>query len=318
MGCRKLFIVVLFIFPFYIRCQDGTTVGTVGQTSPTPVQTVAAVVQENATKTTTTPKSVTHNTSDPTAQVPTSKSSNASAETTGNDTSSPTTTTSVSEKTNEELPTEDAVTDEAMATTGLDDEDSVTTTAQPTTPPVPTYYELCPSGLPCEKLGAQCLNCSMDTSCVYGREYNTTCYPKQGLDCVGPLPVKRTYQCRYCYQTEPWQQSCTPANNCHVYACPKQYIRVNCTVDEDVFCLGSRNFHRRKPCNWTSGSKWSTALILSVTLGGFGADRFYLGYWQSGLGKLFSFGGAGVWTLIDVLLIAVGYITPSDGSHYIY
>ena len=47
-------------------------------------------------------------------------------------------------------------------------------------------------------------------------------------------------------------------------------------------------------------------------------DRFYLGLWREGIGKLFSFGGLGVWTLVDVILIAVGYIGPYDGSLYIY
>lgn len=96
-------------------------------------------------------------------------------------------------------------------------------------------------------------------------------------------------------------------------------------------------------CNWTGGYKWSTALILSITLGGFGADRylnkirnyqlkyfylkcgymvilfyrFYLGHWQEGIGKLFSFGGLGVWTLIDVMLISIRYLGPADGSLYI-
>lgn len=56
----------------------------------------------------------------------------------------------------------------------------------------------------------------------------------------------------------------------------------------------------------------------SITLGGFGADRFYLGQWREGLGKLFSFGGLGIWTLIDVLLIGVGYVGPADGSLYIW
>lgn len=70
-------------------------------------------------------------------------------------------------------------------------------------------------------------------------------------------------------------------------------------------------------CNWTSGKRWSVALVLSITLGGFGADRFYIGMWREGIGKLFSFGGLGVWTLVDVVLVATRYLTPADGSLYI-
>lgn len=63
---------------------------------------------------------------------------------------------------------------------------------------------------------------------------------------------------------------------------------------------------------------FSLVSFCSITLGGFGADRFYLGQWREGLGKLFSFGGLGIWTLIDVLLIGVGYVGPADGSLYIW
>lgn len=63
---------------------------------------------------------------------------------------------------------------------------------------------------------------------------------------------------------------------------------------------------------------FSLISFCSITLGGFGADRFYLGQWREGLGKLFSFGGLGIWTLIDVLLIGVGYVGPADGSLYIW
>lgn len=84
-----------------------------------------------------------------------------------------------------------------------------------------------------------------------------------------------------------------------------------------MLCLGHRDFQKRVRCNWTLGYKWSTAMIISITLGGFGADRFYLGHWQEGIGKLFSFGGLGVWTLIDVILISLHYLGPADGSLYL-
>ncbi|PIK46169.1 putative TM2 domain-containing protein 3-like [Apostichopus japonicus] len=181
----------------------------------------------------------------------------------------------------------------------------------------PQQYDFCPSQLPCNQLSGDCLDCNMTSACIYGRQYNITCIPKSGLDCTGPQEVQRTYKCKYCYQTEPWEQICTPANNCTVNSCPKTMVQVNCSVLDDVLCLGNRRFYKKKECNWTSGYKWSTAFILSITLGGFGVDRFYLGYWESGLGKLFSFGGIGIWTLIDILLIAVGYIPPGDGSVYV-
>jgi hypothetical protein len=40
-----------------------------------------------------------------------------------------------------------------------------------------------------------------------------------------------------------------------------------------------------KRCHWTSGYSWRKALFLSITMGGFGVDRFYLGHWKSAIGK---------------------------------
>jgi len=51
--------------------------------------------------------------------------------------------------------------------------------------------------------------------------------------------------------------------------------------------------------------KWIIALLFSIFLGGLGVDRFYMGYVGTGILKLITFGGFGIWYLIDIILIAV-------------
>lgn len=54
----------------------------------------------------------------------------------------------------------------------------------------------------------------------------------------------------------------------------------------------------------TKKVNWGVALLLSIFLGIFGVDRFYMGHVGLCLGKLFTGGGLGVWWLIDVIMIA--------------
>uniref|UniRef100_UPI00398F380A TM2 domain-containing protein 3 isoform X2 n=1 Tax=Pristiophorus japonicus TaxID=55135 RepID=UPI00398F380A len=180
----------------------------------------------------------------------------------------------------------------------------------------------CPSAGLCSKLPPVCINCMLHSNCVYGKDASFNCTVKPGVHCMDENKQEqktfpKTMICQFCWQLPPTEYQCKETTKCKTVQCPREYFISNCTVREHVHCLGNRTFQKKMYCNWTGGYKWSTALALSITLGGFGADRFYLGQWKEGLGKLFSFGGLGIWTLIDVLLIGIGYIGPADGSLYI-
>lgn len=170
------------------------------------------------------------------------------------------------------------------------------------------------ASLSCSSLPAVCLHCDFNTSCTYGQPTITTCQPREGVVCQGETRFNVTMNCRYCYQTATDQYTCT---TCNTMLRRAELYSANCTVDNNVLCMGRRKFHKKLRCKWTNGTSWRTTLLISILFGGFGGDRFYLGHWQDGLGKFFSFGGLGVWTVVDVILIATGYLGPADGSIYI-
>ena len=60
----------------------------------------------------------------------------------------------------------------------------------------------------------------------------------------------------------------------------------------------------------------TTALLLSVLVGGLGIDRFYLGYTGMGVLKLLTAGCFGILYIVDIIQIATGSLLPADGTPY--
>jgi TM2 domain-containing membrane protein YozV len=64
----------------------------------------------------------------------------------------------------------------------------------------------------------------------------------------------------------------------------------------------------------TEGKDWLVALLLSIFVGTLGIDRFYLGHIGLGILKLITFGGCGIWWIIDLIMIVTGSMTDSNGN----
>ncbi len=59
--------------------------------------------------------------------------------------------------------------------------------------------------------------------------------------------------------------------------------------------------------------EYVVAVLLSYAFGGFGVDRFYLGKVGTGIAKLLTFGGLGIWALIDFIMILFGSMKDKNG-----
>ncbi|MFZ1250188.1 MAG: TM2 domain-containing protein [Candidatus Microsaccharimonas sp.] len=53
--------------------------------------------------------------------------------------------------------------------------------------------------------------------------------------------------------------------------------------------------------------------FISLMWGTFGVDRMYLGKWGTGMLKLVTFGGFGIWVIIDLILIMAGTMRDKQG-----
>ncbi|KAG7000871.1 TM2 domain-containing protein [Fusarium oxysporum f. sp. conglutinans] len=56
-----------------------------------------------------------------------------------------------------------------------------------------------------------------------------------------------------------------------------------------------------------------TAMLLSLFLGSFGVDHFYAHHWPLAVFKLWTLGGLGLWSFIDLILWIVGGVYGTPG-----
>jgi TM2 domain-containing membrane protein YozV len=55
------------------------------------------------------------------------------------------------------------------------------------------------------------------------------------------------------------------------------------------------------------------AVLLCFFLGTFGVHRFYVGKVGTGLLMLVTFGGVGIWTMVDFIMLVTGSFRDADG-----
>lgn len=94
---------------------------------------------------------------------------------------------------------------------------------------------------------------------------------------------------------------------------PFERIRIADLPDEPAFRKLARAKAQPNP-NLPATKTKLTAILLAIFTGGFGVDRFYLGYTGLGVVKLLTAGGFGIWSLIDLIRICTGSLRPADGS----
>ncbi|CAH8643872.1 unnamed protein product [Schistosoma bovis] len=205
------------------------------------------------------------------------------------------------------------------------------------------WQHLCPyMKYKCSELPGYCLMCNFNTSCVYGAVVNVTCFPRPGVYCKDSSGIAQENQtsqtnssdfsypmndqtnyliqkpivCRFCHQLGDTEIVCIGRTNCRQPNVPRSFYETKCEPFPHILCLGRRVFRRMVPCDWSSGKSYVLTVILSLFFGGLGVDRFYLGMWIEGLGKLFSFGGLGLWSIVDFILIVSGYVKPPGDAVY--
>jgi TM2 domain-containing membrane protein YozV len=104
----------------------------------------------------------------------------------------------------------------------------------------------------------------------------------------------------------------TNANN-HIALLVKTISEAIVMSDEQINVL-KQNFTASKKVVVKSSKDKKTTGLLCFFLGVFGVHRFYTGHYGWGFVQFATFGGLGLWVLIDLILILTGSFKDGDGN----
>ncbi len=68
------------------------------------------------------------------------------------------------------------------------------------------------------------------------------------------------------------------------------------------------------PAGAQSDKDWLVTLLLVILVGTLGVHRFYAGKIGTGILMLLTFGGCGIWQLVDIITVALGSFTDANGN----
>lgn len=74
------------------------------------------------------------------------------------------------------------------------------------------------------------------------------------------------------------------------------------------------NYQNQPASNRANEDRWLIALILCILVGSLGVHRFYTGNIVTGVLMLITLGGCGVWTIIDLIMIAANTYRDGNGN----
>lgn len=98
-------------------------------------------------------------------------------------------------------------------------------------------------------------------------------------------------------------------------ASARDVVAVTATAAKSVKQLKSVQIQKDSQSEAASGKSWLVAVLLCFFLGALGIHRFYLGYTWQGVVQLLTFGGFGIWVLIDFIRILIRDLKPKDGDY---